>query len=74
MLLRNSAPERWWKEASDDEALEKLRKCDRERESYYNYFTNRHWGKADNYDLTFNSARLPLDSILPIILKAVRRD
>ncbi len=23
---------------SDDEALEKLRKCDRERESYYNYF------------------------------------
>ena len=59
---------------SDDEALEKLRKCDRERESYYNYFTNRHWGKADNYDLTFNSARLPLDSILPIILKAVRRD
>ncbi len=53
---------------SIDEAIDKLRKCDKSRESYYNYFTNRQWGKADNYDLTFNSSRISLDGILTLII------
>lgn len=56
---------------SMEEALEKARKFDRSRESYYNYFTNRHWGHADNYDLTFNSSRLSPEAILPLILSAL---
>ncbi len=55
---------------SMEEALEKARKFDRSRESYYNYFTNRHWGRADNYDLTFNSSRLSTEALLPLILSA----
>lgn len=54
-----------------EEALEKARKFDRSRESYYNYFTNRHWGHADNYDLTFNSSRLSTEALLPLILSAL---
>lgn len=56
---------------SMEEALEKARKFDRSRESYYNYFTNRHWGRADNYDLTFNSSRLSTEALLPLILSAL---
>lgn len=56
---------------SMEEALDKARKFDRSRESYYNYFTNRHWGRADNYDLTFNSSRLSTEALLPLILSAL---
>ncbi len=56
---------------SMEEALEKARKFDRSRESYYNYFTNQHWGRADNYDLTFNSSRLSTEALLPLILSAL---
>lgn len=56
---------------SMEEALEKARKFDRSRESYYNYFTNRHWGHADNYDLTFNSSCLTTEALLPLILSAL---
>lgn len=48
-------------------ALDKTKQRDRERESYYNYFTNRSWGRADNYDLTFNSAVIPLETIVDMI-------
>lgn len=54
------------------DALEKAHKFDRSRESYYNYFTNRHWGQADNYDLTFNSARLRIEDIMPLIIASLR--
>ncbi len=53
------------------DALEKARKFDRSRESYYNYFTNRHWGQADNYDLTFNSSRLRIEDIMPLIIASL---
>lgn len=56
---------------SMEEALDKARKFDRSRESYYNYFTNCHWGRADNYDLTFNSSRLSTEALLPLILSAL---
>lgn len=49
------------------QAIEIARKYDRERESYYNYFTNREWGAADNYDLSFNSSKIELDSIVDLI-------
>jgi len=54
-----------------EDALEKVHKNDRSRESYYNYFTNRHWGKADNYDLTFDSSHIATDTIIPLITTLV---
>lgn len=53
--------------SSEEKALEKIHKNDHCRESYYNYYTNRQWGKADNYDLTFDSSRFSIDSIVPLI-------
>lgn len=39
-----------------DEATELARKHDRNRESYYNYFTGRNWGKASNYHLSVDAS------------------
>lgn len=50
-----------------DEAIELANKFDRNRESYYNYFTNRHWGTASNYDLTFDSSRFSIPHIISLI-------
>lgn len=55
-----------------EKALELLRKVDRERESYYNFFTGRKWGTASNYHLSFDSSLLPSDSIIAIVKELIR--
>lgn len=41
---------------------------DRDRQSYYNYYTNRDaWGRADNYHLSFDSSRIPEAAILEAV-------
>lgn len=35
-----------------------VRKTDRRRKAYYNYYTNRSWGKPSNYDFCINSSAL----------------
>lgn len=57
--------------ASMDEAVDKARKFDRMRERYYNYFTNRKWGAAANYDLTVDSSIFNIEEICGIILKHI---
>lgn len=58
--------------ATKDEAIDRLRKNDRSRESYYNYYTNRNWGRADNYDLTFDSSRIPQEQIIALIAEVLK--
>ncbi|MCM1153318.1 MAG: cytidylate kinase-like family protein, partial [Muribaculum sp.] len=59
-------------EASNSkQAREMAVKADKRRESYYNYFTGRHWGRADNYDITLNSAALTDSQIVDIIISFI---
>lgn len=39
-----------------DQAADLAVKMDKKRESYYNYFTNRKWGSADNYHLSIDTS------------------
>lgn len=55
------------------EAIDRARKHDRSRESYYNYFTNRRWGFADNYDLTVDSSRFGIEDTCAMLESALRR-
>lgn len=41
---------------SDAEII--VRKRDKEREKYYNYYTNRKWGDMCNYDLSIDTGRI----------------
>ena len=52
---------------SEVEASALAKKHDKERESYYNYFTNRSWGTAGNYHLCFDSSRFDADAIIALL-------
>lgn len=53
--------------ASIDSAVELARKRDHDRESYYNYFTGRHWGEASNYHLSLDSSAVCEETLITII-------
>lgn len=42
-------------------AEEYVRKADKSRASYYNYYTDKVWGAAESYDLCINSSRHGID-------------
>lgn len=51
-------------ETARDHAVKK----DRARQDYYNYFTGRRWGHADNYHLTLDASLLSEDSAADLII------
>lgn len=56
-------------EAADEEkAREIARRNDRDRESYYNYFTGGHWGMASNYHLTIDASLLSDEDIADLVI------
>lgn len=55
-------------DASDEtRAADMANKYDRCRQSYYNYYTNRRWGTADNYDLCFDSSKFDTDALVSLL-------
>lgn len=48
-----------------------LQKTDKQRASYYNYYTNKKWGDACSYDLCINSSILGIDGTAELIIKAI---
>lgn len=55
-----------------DKAENLIAKQDKKRKSYYNFYTDREWGKASNYDLCINS-RVGIESAVDAIEAYVRR-
>lgn len=51
-----------------EEAVTFAQRKDREREGYYNYFTGRQWGAADNYHLTADASQLTEDALSDLII------
>lgn len=49
-----------------DDYLKYIKRQDKRRSSYYNYYTNKKWGQLNNFDLTLNS-ELGIDTIAKII-------
>ena len=43
---------------SESEARSRIARVDKNRASYYRYFTDENWGMARNYDLCLNSGDL----------------
>ena len=52
-------------------ARDMIVKKDKQRQSYYNYYTNRKWGRADSYDLCINSSVLGIDGSVKLIKQFV---
>ena len=54
-----------------EKARETVRKIDKRRAAYYNYYTSLNWGSAGNYDLCINSATLGVAGTVEVIRKFV---
>ena len=48
-----------------------LGKMDKQRSTYYNYYTGKVWGKSDHYDLCINAGRLGVENSIEVILAYV---
>lgn len=46
---------------TEKKAAEIIQKSDKQREGYYNYFSNKVWGAAESYHLCINSSVLGID-------------
>lgn len=56
---------------TDAKAKDIIIKTDKQRASYYNYYTNKTWGDAKSYDLCLNSAKLGVGGTAKAIIDYV---
>lgn len=52
---------------NDDQARDMMIKKDKQRRSYYNYYSSKKWGHCESYDLTVNSSILGIDGTVNYI-------
>ena len=58
-------------DVSEQKAREMMRKNDKQRQSYYNYYSSKKWGRADSYDLCLNSSKYGIEGSIQLIIQAV---
>lgn len=56
---------------SEAKAKDIISKNDKQRASYYNYYTSKKWGDAKGYDLCLNSALLGVDGCVELIKRMI---
>ena len=52
-------------------AEEKLKKADKQRASYYNYYATNSWGDVNNYDLCVDTGTFGIEGAVELIAKCV---
>ena len=55
-----------------DDAKTLMKKKDKERSSYYNYYSNKEWGRADSYDLCISSTLLGVDGCVESLYAIIK--
>ena len=53
--------------SSPEKAKEMIRKKDKQRKSYYDYYSSKRWGHVDTYDLAIDSSVLGIDGTVNLI-------
>lgn len=54
---------------TESKAKDMAAKKDKQRSSYYNYYTSKKWGDSRSYDLCLNTSKLSLDECVELIIK-----
>ena len=55
-------------DVTESKAKDMIQKRDKQRSSYYNYYTCKKWGDSRSYDLTLNTSKLTPEACVDIIL------
>lgn len=50
-----------------DKVLDFIKKTDKNRANYYNYYSDMRWGEAKNYDLCINSSKVGIDGAVELM-------
>ena len=58
-------------ELNENKARDMIIKKDKQRQSYYNYYSSKKWGRADSYDLCINSSVLGVEGTVKLIAQYV---
>ena len=56
---------------TDAKAKDMIRKTDKQRSSYYNYYTNKRWGDANSYQFCLDSSKLGIEGTVDAIIKLI---
>ncbi len=56
-----------------EQARHLAEKTNKLRANYYNFYTDKRWGDASSYDMTFDSSRIPMDDIVEMVKLHVNR-
>ncbi len=56
---------------TEQKARDMINKKDKQRQSYYNYYSTKKWGRADSYDLCINSSVLGVDGTVKLITQYI---
>ena len=54
---------------TENKARDMINKTDKQRASYYNYYTSKKWGDSKSYDMCLDSGKLSVDGCVEMILK-----
>lgn len=57
---------------TDAKAKDKIIKIDKQRSSYYNYYTNKKWGDVDSYDVSLSSSELGIDGTVEALKALIK--
>ena len=58
---------------TEAEARDMMKKVDKQRSAYYDYYASREWGVASSYDICLNSSLLGIEGTVDAIINIVRR-
>ena len=51
---------------------ERIKKTDKSRASYYNYYSSKDWGEAKSYDLCIDSSLLGIEGTVALLEELVK--
>ncbi len=57
---------------NEKQAKDKILKSDKQRKTYYSYYSNRDWGKMSNYDICINSGKIGIEESADMIADFVK--
>ncbi|MDE6710701.1 MAG: cytidylate kinase-like family protein, partial [Oscillospiraceae bacterium] len=54
-------------DVTEQQALQLIKRHDKQRKCYYDFYTDRKWSSHTNYHITLNSEKFGIDGVVDII-------
>lgn len=59
-------------ELTPQKAKDKIKKVEKSRKTYYNYYSNKEWGELANYDLCINTSNMSIDKAVDVAYNFIK--